>query len=250
MARARKSHVTDEEKAKNKLEPAYSAKVDGHRYVIYCTYARTGDPIGKVLVLKFYGTHAAKQFVERVIAKDEYEWELWLDRDAMIVTSRGVKVRAHKDQLKDIMNHEYTEAEIEWRDDQLIRSVANFLYGRRDDNDSTRSHDTDDAGRSTIHDDGSGSDVQSKTPKSARKDRLPKREPKPKPNTDGFISANDIAQKLKLEGREVRGVLRALKLTKPDHGWSWPKDEAGKIEKKVVDQLAADLKARNKAKKK
>lgn len=250
MVRARKSHATDEEKAKTKLEPAYSEKVDGHRYVIYATYAQAGDPIGKVLVLKFKATYAAKQFAERLIAKDDYEWELWFDRDAMIITERGVKIRAHKDQMKEIMDHEYTEAEAEWRDDQLTRSVTQFLYGRRESNDEVRSRNADDAERSTVLHKGSGDDCERTAPDRGRKERVPKREPKPKLNTDGYVSANDIAKELKLEGREVRGALRALKLIKPDHGWSWPKDEAGKIKKKVVDRLAEDMKARNKAKKK
>ena len=48
------------------------------------------------------------------------------------------------------------------------------------------------------------------------------------------------------EGREVRGVLRALKLTKPDHGWAWPKEEAKAIEAKIVDGLKAAKKGKKK----
>lgn len=249
MARTRKSHEPGEEKPKArkpKLEPAYSPRVDGHRYVIYATYAREGDPIGKILVLKFLATYAAKRMVTMLIGKDEYEWELWCDRDDMIVTSRGVKIRAHKDQMKELIEYEPTEEEAAWRDEQLIASVQRFLYGRSESPAADRDEPED------LNADTDGGVAKSKT---RAKDTKPARERREKPeaapkkprvDTSGMVTANDIAKKLGVEGREVRGVLRALKLEKPEYGWAWPKKEAADIEAKIVKGLKEAKKGKKK----
>jgi hypothetical protein len=75
-----------------------------------------------------------------------------------------------------------------------------------------------------------------------------KKQPKPKVDKSGLVSANEIAAELKVEGREVRGVLRSLGLTKPDVGWAWPKDSAElKDARKKIEE---GLKAAKKGKKK
>lgn len=232
MARSRKSHEASKEdmkRTRNGREPAYSGKVDGHRYVIYCHMKK--DNISHVLVEKFFATYAANYFIDKVIGNDTIEWSKWFDRDTSIITSSGICIRAHLDQIREIYEYDPTEAESEWVDDQLIRKVNSFKYG--------------------------ASEYSSKAyieenlpmPPEERKQRREKsnkvREAKPqrvKHDTSGMISANDIAKKLGVEGREVRAVLRAMKLEKPEYGWMFDPKTAAEIEVKVKDGLKAKKK--------
>lgn len=242
MARARKSHESNEENTKTRdgLEPPYSSKVDGHRYVIYCSMRRDGDPYSRMLVLKFLSTYAARYFVIKLLRDDEYEWGKFMDRDWMIETKSGITIRAAGNQMRDIIDHDPTERELEWTDSQLIGSINKFRYGRHEAAADIRPGDGDDSG--TDGDEDVSSEGPVDKPKRGRPKKEPKepafKEPKERPNLDGFVSAGDIAKQLKVEGREVRGVLRALQLEKPAHGWSWPKTEADKL----IPQIKAGLK--------
>lgn len=249
MARTRKSHKADEEETKSsssKLEPAYSPHVSGHRYVVYATLTKEGDPYSRSLVLKFLGTYAAQHFVKKLIGTDDIEWSLFMDRDEMITTHpTGITIRAHLDEMRKIYDHQPTEAESDWKDPRLIGSINQFRYGKHEahkfepiadygnDNDGGL---VENRGEDTSRDSSSSSPNGRKSPKP---DRAPKpvREPRNKVDTSGHVSANDLAKKLGVEGREVRGVLRGLKLDKPAHGWSWPKKEAEGIEVQVIKAL-------------
>src|SRR6185436_5118754 len=247
MVRTRKSHEPGEEKPKTRrgLE-AYSPKVDGHRYVIYASYAREGDPVEKILDLKFLGTFAARFMVTRLIGKDDWKYETWFDRDTMVVTSRGVKIRAHADQIKELIDYEPTEEEDAWRDELLIASINRFLYGRSESGHTDPVEDIRDE-----DDDGEDTPKRARDPKPARaaKPERPKADPKPKRervDLSGMVTANDIAKKLGVEGREVRGVLRAMKLEKPSFGWAFDKKTAADIEAKVTAGLKAAKKKKGK----
>lgn len=245
MARARKSHEPGEEEAKptrSKLPPAYSPRVDGHTYVIYSTVKKEGDPYARSIVHKFLARYAAAWYVKKVIGSDTVEWAKWLDRDDMLVTSSGIQIRAASDQMKELYPYEPTGEEVEWKDELLLQSVMRFRHGRHE----ALAAANDDNHRHPEQPDIEGSTV---TPEKRGKREKPAREPKvvkPKPNLDGFVSANDIAKQLKVEGREVRGVLRGLKLTKPEHGWSWPKDEAKKMKATIEDELKKIAKKKGK----
>lgn len=232
MARSRKSHEPGEEKAKasrSRLEPPYSSRVDGHRYVIYCSYPREGEDVARVLILKFLSTYAAQYFVKKVIGNDDYDWDSWMERDDMVVTSRGIRIRADKSQMKEILDYEPTAEEAEWTDDQLNRSVSFFKYGR---DDSTVTHRPADDGPADAE------------PEASTKPQRQKADPKPKKaraDTSGMVTANELATELKVEGRIIRGILRSLKMEKPEHGWAWSKDEVPAIRKKLEAGLK-DLK--------
>lgn len=63
----------------------------------------------------------------------------------------------------------------------------------------------------------------------ARKEKK-QRDATPKSKTpDGLTSIGQIAASLKIGGSEARKILRTSKTPKPDHGWSWSKDEVEKI---------------------
>lgn len=210
MARARKSHAPDEEKVKSRRAGPIE-----YPYVIYCSYHRDGEEYPRCLILKFTDPASARNMVDQVIANDEWEWQLWFERDDMVVTSKGIKIRAGGAQMREVMDVDPANV-----DRAEIKDVLVFKYG------------SPEGGRKEepviIHKQSGGqiAEVLEKAPK-------PVKEKKPKIDTSGMVSANDIAKKLKVEGREVRGVLRAMKLEKPAHGWAWPKDEAAKIEEKV-----------------
>jgi hypothetical protein len=249
MARAGKSHVTREETTKGGLQPAYSPKVDGHKYVIYAGLKKDTDPYGRTIALKFLATYAARYMVDKLIGNDEWEWEMWPQyegadpRDHMIRTSSGITIRAHKEQMKEIIEYELSSAEAEWRCDQTLRAVNQFKHGR---------HEAHNENELPVHSPVSRSREDRNDTENAPEPAAPAKlnrpsEPKqPRVDTSGHTSANDIAKRLGVEGREVRGVLRTLKLEKPAHGWSWPKKEAEAIEA----QISKGLKEAKKGKKK
>lgn len=228
MART-KSHNSDEEKTKRDgIEPPYSAKVDGHRYVVYAHLRREGDEVTRILVEKFFALYAAQYFIKKLVGNDDYEEGLFNNEPPhrwkhipMIVTSSGVKIMTMNKDLKTIMEYSPNEREREFDDPQLVKNIMSFKYGRQETETPVNAEEGE------------------KKPKENRVKNNPVKEKpsKPKIDTSGYVSANDLAKQLKVEGREVRGVLRSLRLQKPDHGWSWPKKEADEIRVKVVAAL-------------
>jgi len=227
MARARKSHIGDEEKAKprSRIEPPYAKD---NPYVVYCDLKREGEDHARVLILNFSAKYAAHYFIMKLIRSDTWEVCKPLINRTGIITASNIRITMFDGKLQELIDYEPTEAEAEWKDERVDQQILAFKYGR-----------SEEAKEVVIETDGDDSSPSPKSIKPA-KPAKPPREPKPvkvKPDTSGHVSANDIAKKLGVEGREVRGVLRALSLPKPEHGWSWPKAEADKIEKQVVDHL-------------
>jgi hypothetical protein len=222
MARARKSHEAGEEKAKSsrtKLKPAYASNVGGNHLVVYADLQRESDPYARVLILNFAAEYAARHMIDLLIHNDEWEWVDPLGSRKCIKTTGGVRVSMFGDALAMLLDYKMSEEEKAWSDDLLTQNVLRFKYGvheaakKSDDNE-----ELEDGAGETL---GEGRTVK---PKSKRKEPRAPKEPKVKVDKSGYVSANDIAKELKVEGREVRGVLRGLGLTKPDIGWAWPKD--------------------------
>lgn len=223
MARARKSHDSSEEdvkSSKHKLKPAYASKVGGNHLVVYCDLQRESDHYARVLVLNFAAEYAARAFIDALIHNDEWEWVDPIGSRKCIKTTTGVRISMFKDDLEMLLDYKMSPAEKEWTDEQMKQSVLRFKYGtheatkKNDDNE-----ELEDGADETL---GTG---RTKGKSKRREPRAPK-EPKVKIDKSGYVSANDIAKELKVEGREVRGVLRASGLTKPDIGWAWEKGSA------------------------
>lgn len=233
MARARKSHDTGKEEVKSSranLEPAYSPKVGGNLLVVYADLQREGDPYARVLVLNFMAKYAARYFIDLLIHNDTWEWIEPLGSREALKTSGGVRISMFKDDLNKLMAYKMSEAERSWEDDLVKQNVLRFKYGtheaaKKDDNEE--------------HPDGSAetlSDGGVKASKSKRGSARTPKEPKVKVDKSGFVSAIELAADSKLEGREVRGILRSSGLTKPDIGWMWPKGSNElKEAKKIID---------------
>lgn len=243
MARARKSHDTGEEKVKSsgsKLKPAYAAL--GHNpYVVYCDLQRESDPYARVLILNFAAEYAARAFIDALIHNDEWEWIDPVGSRKCIKTTTGVRISMFRDDLEMLLDYKMNSEEKEWTDEQMKQSVLRFKYGtheaagKNDDNEELEdgTDETLGAGRTT-------------KVKSRRKEPRAPKEPKVKVDKSGYVSANDIAKELKVEGREVRGVLRGSGLTKPDIGWAWAKDSKELKEMKAL--IEKGLKAGKKKK--
>lgn len=214
MARSsRKSHEEPVEKAKRKKEKTERP------FVVYASYKPKGEEHlpPRWLVLNFETAEHAAAHVAHLIGNDDYEWAKWISGDDYIITSKGISIRLASNRMVEVL-----DTEVDPDDYAKSIYIPPFLYGpsefvpKQSHNDDT----------------GEGED----RPRRKREAREPK-EPKVKIDKTGLISANDIAKKLGVEGREVRGVLRAMKLEKPQGGWLFDKKTAEEIEEKVKKGL-------------
>ncbi len=223
MARARQSPQGDKENTKTagkgRRPPRICGKVDGNPYAVYADYSRPEFEIPKLLVLTFAELYAAKFLVGLIIGDDTYEPTAPLGHRQGIRTSTGIRITMSHDGLQRVMEYQPTTDELEWDDDLIRQRVLNLKYGRGED----------DPNRPTIEQ--QPGDAEDKLPKQGRaKDP---RVPKAKVDRAGMVTANDLAVELGVEGREVRAVLRALQLTKPEGGWAFDKKAADEIREKV-----------------
>lgn len=241
MARARKSHASSEEKVKpsGSLEPAYSGMVGGNKLVVYADLQRESDPYPRVLVLTFAAKYAARAFIDLLIHNDEWERCDPVGMREGIKTTSGIRINMTKDQIWALLDYKMSPAEREWEDEQLKKSVMRFKYGQHEAARTSNDNEEQSDGTDETLSDGGTSRKSTKR----REPRAPK-EPKVKVDKSGYVSANDIAKELKVEGREVRGALRASGMTKPDIGWMWPKDS--KELKEARKTIEANLKKKSK----
>ena len=226
MARSKKSHEADEEKVRvtsGSIEPPYSYRVDGHRYVVYAKLKRSNDNEERILVRKFLAKYAAKKFIDLLVGNDTTEEGLFMGHEPhnwkhmpMVTTSSGIRIMTMGKDFLELLHYQPTKPELEWTDDQLEKAVHRFRFGK-----AVAEYEAE--------------ETEQNRPVT-RKEKAPKTV-KPKVDTTGHVSANAIATELKAQGREIRGVLRSLKLEKPDHGWSWPQAEAEQIKKKIIEEL-------------
>lgn len=224
MVRSRKSHAVDEENTKltRKLHPAYSGRAGGNIYVVYADYAQEGETISRVLVLNFLAEYAAAWFIQSLIHKDEYEWIDPIGSRECIRTSSDIRISMFGDDLTKLLNYKPSSDEEEWSDEEVHKSIMRFKYGKSEDK---VTHETIE-------------DNDSEHPSSSKPERTRiVKEPKTRIDRTGMVSANDIAKELGVEGREVRGVLRGMKLIKPEGGWLFDKKTAEDIRDKVKKGL-------------
>lgn len=214
---ARKSHRTDEEKTKDRRGPLE------YPYVVYASY-NPGETYETMrwLILKFMDAQSARGHINALIGNDEWEFGVTTVLEyPSIITSRGVQITfRNQAMLDEVMALDY--------DEQRMTSDVSYFKFRKVDERAIPTDEDDDL---------------PKAAKAARASRAEKREPRepkaPREKIDrsGMVSANDIAAELKVEGREVRAVLRAMKLEKPAGGWFFTKDKAEEIKKAVKDGL-------------
>lgn len=218
MAR-RSSSRNNEENVKDRRGPIQ------YPYVVYASKGHSENL--KWLILKFTDAWGARNMIHHIIGKDTYEWKIMkpLGWNYML-TSSGVQISLRNNNL----NKEVMELEFDEENSYMSPEVRYFNYGPSESHRSRRVVTADDA------DDQPAANTRSEKPSRAVKER------RPKVDRSGLISANDIATELGATGRDVRGVLRTLKLSKPVGGWNWPKAEAEEIKKKIKEGLKAKKK--------
>lgn len=237
VRRSRKSHAAGEEKVKPSrgIEPAYGGKPGSNPYVVYADLQKDGDPTPRILILNFAAKYAAAYFINKLIHGNTWEECEPIGSREGIRTASGVRITMFNKDIWPLLEYKPTDAEAAWEDEGVDKSVLRFKYGRHEEVKRRDDNEQDEAGSD-------GDSGEGKTKPKRQKSSSP-REPKAKVDKSGHVSANDIAKELKLEGREIRGILRGSKLEKPAHGWSWPKDSKELKEiRKLIEAGVKELK--------
>jgi hypothetical protein len=181
-------------------------------YVIYATWGK------KLLTVAFAATYAARRFVEDVLEEAGCE-EVEISKSRLNgwvvrwgINCEGSELRVEFDSqeaCETIMEYELEGAEAEWElPEPYPTMMRQFVHGPADRPEKERA-------------------VKAK--------REPK-EVRPKIDKSGLITANEIAEQLKVEGRDVRAILRS-KMPKPAVGWAFPADQVDSIKKLIRDNL-------------
>lgn len=218
MARS-KSHKTGEENTKPNRGPIQ------YPYVVYASWRPPGGEL-RWLILKFQDLHGARNMIEGIRGDDTYEWKKAPGSGYKIMrTATGVELTVRNDAMfDDILEIEYDQAE-----KTLSQDVSWFRYRR-----SIEPRETEDSDDSPPP---SRKPKLKSAPRPSRSGDGDEKKPRVKVDRAGKISANDIATELGVEGREVRGVLRAMKLEKPSGGWLFDETTADDIRNKVKTNL-------------
>jgi hypothetical protein len=243
--RPRTSSKTDKEefsRRKGGLEPAYG-KTGDNPYVIYIDRRVEGEP-GRCLVPIFKARYAAAWVVKTAIGNDEWEWvEEPVARDQCIRTSSGIEISMNGSLLESLVDFKPTEAEAEWKDEQLHNGIMRLKYGK-----SWEAVKEPDYEEVEVEDETTGEVKKVKQKK--KKEKKPPKEKKTRVDKSGMATAGDLAKDLDIEPRIFRGALRAMKKVKPEGGWFWSKDEAASIKSEVKQFLKSQDKGKKGKKKK
>lgn len=231
MAR-RKSHASDKEDVKSRRGlPSYP-------YVVYASWVPPGHEM-RWLILKFPDAWGARNMINSLthnLFGGKYElkktsslgWHYMQFENGMRISLRD------DERYQEVMELEFDETEA-----FVSAEVQQFKYGSGYESHRSNGKSSYDGDDQAQADEGTkrGGRGRKERSKSASDRDEPRalRERRPKVDRSGMVSANDIAKELGVEGREVRGVLRSLKMTKPEGGWLFNPKEA--------DQLKADIKA-------
>ena len=240
VRRARKSHVSNEENTKSskgKLKPPYGSA--GHNpFVVYCDLQRDSYPYARVLILNFAAEYAARYFIDLLIHNDTWEECEPVGTREGINTATGVRITMFGKTLWELLDYKMTAEEKEWADEEVKQQVLRFKYGTHE---ATRGRN-DNEEELDGTDETLGDNTTKRRPK--RKEPRAPKTAKVKVDKSGYVSANDIAKELKVEGREVRGALRASGMKKPDVGWMWEKksDELKEARKVIEKNLKTKAK--------
>lgn len=159
----------------------------------------------------FYAMYAARKFLD-VLFEDEGLTRIKgiTGEDDTVLTESGMSIRIYQ-HLDELLTYKYSTDEEKWE------LPENYV------NDAIRF-------RSMGFD---APNYAAKDPDAPKAERV-KKEPKEKrPSKEGLVTIQQIAEELKMEPREARGILRKMKTLKPELGWCWAPAESVEIKKLV-----------------
>lgn len=182
----------------------------------YCLYiSRDGEDDTQSMAVVFAASYAARKFLDVLLEDDEIEWwenpfmvRLGVNVEGCTIRSSSsivVSTRWWPDRMRKVVEHEYSLEEMGW---QLRNPMRQWAVMFRNGPNFPR----------TLEEDGH---VREKRERKPVQHRAPR---------DGLTPVADIATALGMEPREVRGILRGLKIEKPAAGWAWPAEKAAEIQ--------------------
>lgn len=214
MARGRRGTDQGTQLGPREIEPPYPSSPS--RPPRFCFYLRRGD---RQQAHPVYATYAAKKIFDHLTRNQSFKWA----QPDEVITDGGTHIRlvgmAGRAALETVVEYEPTPKEAEW---ELGDSERNRL-------DSMLVDFVERA----------APEQTERPPVAGRTKRDPKPERAPRPVRDGLVSVGTIAQELGLNPREARGILRSLKLSKPDAGWAWPAAEAASVKARIAAEMVA-----------
>lgn len=221
MRRSKSSTPSEPRRSTGMEQPYPSSPSVPPKYCLYMRYPHDApEGEARLLIVNFYGTYAAKKTLEAVIGDDEYKWKM-SNKSTMlrgnpdtIITSRGVKIR-EPSALDEIIEYEYTREEEAWEvPPEKLRTIRSFLR--------------------PYPDEAIPSENGKHEEEPLRRDRA---ERTPRPSREGLVNISEICERLRLEPRNARAILRKAQIAKPEQGWAWPADEAAKIEAEIKSRM-------------
>lgn len=170
----------------------------------------------RILVLAYAAAYPARKIIDRLMGENGDF--VWLKNDTIQLTN-GIKIKSNE--LEELAEYKFTEEERAWElGPNDLRAIASLTYVEEPEAPPAPK-------------------VES-TPKVERvkRERVAPTEPKaPRVKPEGVVTAGDLAAQLNVEPRIFRGVLRSLKLEKPEGGWAWSAADAEAIKARVAKEL-------------
>lgn len=196
------------------LAPAYPTPLSKSLVSNYGFYCWRKD--GGFCFHNFHAAYAARWFFDFVVDGHDYEW---ID-DNTIETEHGFKIRGERDTLEKVIEYKRKGEELEWEPGPGHKQYYETFAGRRD--------------RIAIP------EKPAEKPKRERKpvdEEVKVARRKAKVKSGDYVTISEICDGFGRPARDCRAALRAMKVEKPAHGWSWPKSEAEVIRKRVARHL-------------
>ena len=208
MARRKRSTVEEApRRPSGRDEPFPATPSRPPRYGLYCYNSR-----GAFTYQNFYGTYAAKRFIEIITEGTPYKW---LNCET-ILAENGIKISTTTNpnpkpgdqtyfELEEILEHEYSLEEEAWQVPEPYASQWPRLPRQ---------------GAPPEHSD----DRQHRSPRSVR------------PQRDASnVTISAIAEQMNIEPSKARGALRKAGEQKPPAGWEWPPFEVDRIKATIKE---------------
>jgi len=204
--------ATDEAPRSGLKEPWGSSPGRPPQFVLYCVNHESD----RQYIINARELYAIRKIFDAIVGENEIEPSPTCDKT---VTFGDIDIKS--DQLKQILDHQYTKAEEAFElPVPYPEQIDLFLHGPR----MSRELPTADDG----------------TPKPPR-EKKPPVEKKPKIDRSGKITVQQLAEEAGIDPRDARAALRKAKIDKPAGGWLG--DEAwAKTIRPVLAKAAKELK--------